>query len=98
MGGIGANVFLFNAVTLGGDVKYTGDQFAIDPVTGGNATLESAAIVNAYLSRRWSLGRQEVFTHLTTRLAVENAFDEIHYQQFGLPEPGRRFRIELRLD
>jgi len=101
MAGFGANAFLFKAVTLGGDVEYTGNQYAIDPVTGDDARLESAAILNTYLSRTWSFGRRPergFFTRLTTRIAVENVLDEVHYQQFGLPEPGRRFRLELRID
>ena len=99
--GLGANVLFLRALTVGGDIEYTGDQFAIDPVTGEDATLEGAAMVNAYVSRSWRLGHRserDIFTRLTTRIAVENIFDAVHYQQFGLPEAGQRFRFELRLD
>ena len=101
MAGLGAHTLLFRGVTLGADANYTGSQFAIDPVTGNDAELDAATILGAYLSRTWSLSRRPdrgVFTRLTTRMAMENVLDEVHYQQYGLPEPGRRFRFELRLD
>ncbi|HET9233438.1 MAG TPA: TonB-dependent receptor [Candidatus Eisenbacteria bacterium] len=101
MAGLGAHALLFRAVTVGGDATYTGTQFAIDPVTGNDTELDAATILSAYLSRTWPLSRRpdrSVFTRLTTRVAVENILDEAHYQQYGLPEPGRRFRLELRLD
>lgn len=82
------------------DISYTGDQFAIDAVTGEDAELAAEAIVNASLSRTWPLRASwggGTFTTLVTRVVVENAADVALFDAYGLPEPGRRLRLEIRL-
>jgi iron complex outermembrane receptor protein len=87
-------------VVAGAGVEYTGRQFAIDLATGDDAELDGAAVVGGYVSRTWPLPISfggGTFTSAETRVAVDNVGDEAHYDQFGLPEPGRRIRFELRL-
>ncbi|MEZ5063491.1 MAG: TonB-dependent receptor [bacterium] len=84
---------------VGGGVEYIGRQFAIDLATGDDTELAAAALVNVWVRRT---GNAPVavgpFTRWDARIAVDNLADEAHYDQAGLPRPGRRFRFELRLD
>ena len=57
-------------------------------------------LLGAQISRIWSVPASVgggTFRHAETRIAADNLSDKAHYDQFGLPEPGRRFRFELRL-
>lgn len=83
------------------DVAYTGSQYGIDPATGEDAKLDAAALIGAGLSRAWPLRISwggGSFARLEARVGVENAGDAALYDACGLPEPGRRFRFELRMD
>jgi outer membrane receptor protein involved in Fe transport len=65
---------------------FTGSQYAIDVATGG------------YVGREWPAAFPGgAFSSVEARIAVDNLADEVHYDQYGLPEPGRRVRLELRL-
>lgn len=83
----------------GVECAFTGRQFAIDVATGEDAELEAAAIVGGYVGRIWDrpFGAGGPFRSFETRVAADNVTDRVHYDQFGLPEPGRRFRFEVRL-
>lgn len=86
-------------LNIGARVDYTGHQFCIDPGTGEDAELESGALVGAHLARVWPLrpGSGGFLSRLETRLAVDNLADTALYDQCGLPMPGRRVRLELRV-
>ncbi|MBD3160815.1 MAG: TonB-dependent receptor [Candidatus Eisenbacteria bacterium] len=82
------------------DLQYTGEQYAINAITGDDARLPDQGILGASISRRWPLRVSwggGVFTGLVTRLAVDNAGDVALYDAWGLPGPGRRVRLEVRL-
>jgi len=99
-GALAARVSVGAGVVAGAEVEYTGRQFAIDLATGDDAELDAAAIVGASVSRVWSVPVSfggGTFSHAETRIALDNVADEAHYDQFGLPRPGRRLRFELRL-
>lgn len=81
-------------------VEYTGDQFVIDAVTGEDAELDAEAVINASVSRTWPMHLSwggGAFAQIEARVALDNAGDVALYDAFGLPEPGRRVRFELRL-
>ena len=76
------------------------DRVAGRDETGEDARLDAATVVNAYVSRTWPFraartGR--IFTQVETRLSVDNIGDVALYDSWGLPEPGRRIRLELRI-
>lgn len=85
---------------FGVDVDYTGTQYALDAVTGEDDELEAAALLGVSVSRTW---RPDLpwnggsFRFLEARIAVDNLGDAVRYDAWGLPEPGRRARFELRL-
>jgi iron complex outermembrane receptor protein len=81
-------------------VSYTGDQFVIDGITGADTELPARAVVDASVSRTWKAWMPwgaGAFTSVEARLGVDNAGDVALYDAWGLPEPGRRIRLELRL-
>ena len=91
-----ANVPL--GLKLGGEVRYTGTQFCIDPATGDDAELASGAVVNADLSREFSIGSAGgLFSRLEGTIAVDNLGDKAMYDQCRLPEPGRLLRFQVRI-
>jgi hypothetical protein len=99
-GSLGAQIPVIDRTYLGGSVAHTGKQFAIDGITGEDARLDAATVVSAYLSRTWpfrAAGAGRIFTQVETRLSVDNIGDVAVYDSWGLPEPGRRFRLELRI-
>lgn len=97
-GSLGARAPLALGVECGARVEFTGSQFAIDPATGEDAELDAVAIAGGYLTRFWRVrGDGGAFSMLETRLSVDNLTDEARYDAVCLPEPGRRFRFELRL-
>jgi iron complex outermembrane receptor protein len=95
-GGARGEVELPQRVTLGAGVRFKGDQYALDPDTGDLTRLAGRARVGADIARTWSLGAGW-FSTLLTRVAVDNLTDEAVYDAYGLPEPGRMFRFEMRV-
>ena len=92
---------LAGGVRAGVGAAYTGKQFAIDLATGEDTQLDGELVFDAQVSRAWSMPVSlggGAFTRLEARVAVENLADRAHYDQFGLPEPGRRIRFEARLN
>ena len=85
---------------VGAGVEYTGRQFAIDGVTGEDTELGAAAVLGAFASKTWRPDlpwRGGSFRFLEARVGLENLGDTLLYDAWGLPEPGRRARAELRL-
>lgn len=81
-------------------LEYTGDQSVIDVGTGNDAKLDGKAILHASLSREWPFGvalAGGMLRRVTARLTAENLGDVALYEAWGLPGPGRRFRLELRM-
>jgi iron complex outermembrane receptor protein len=70
-------------------VRYTGEQFTIDPVTGEDSRLAAGTRLDLEIARDWG-------PRLETTLAVENVTDRAIYDLVGLPRPGRSLRLQLR--
>ncbi len=97
-GGLHVEMSLPHRLALGAGTRYIGEQFAIDPNSGDLATLPARARVDADLGHTWSFGPGPGgVSTLHARIAAENLTDEAIYDAFGLPEPGRTIRLELRL-
>jgi iron complex outermembrane receptor protein len=99
-GSVDARLRLGHGFLAGTGVDVLGKQFAIDLTTGEDTELDGEAIVSAYVSRMWPVRMSwgaGTFSGLETRIAVDNATDTAVFDSFGLPEPGRRIRFEVRL-
>ena len=71
------------------DARWTGEQFAIDPATGGDSRL--APSLRLDLSATRALGRG-----LEATVSVSNLSDTACLDQVGLPQPGRAFGLLLQ--
>lgn len=99
-GGASVHFPVTGGVRAGLGAEYTGKQFVIDLATGEDSELDGQVILGAQISREWSIPVSfggGAFRHAQTRIAADNLADRAHYDQFGLPEPGRRIRFEVRL-
>ena len=91
-----ANVPL--GLRLGGEVRYTGNQFCIDPATGDDAELASGAVLHADVSREFRIrSAGGLFSRLEGTIAMDNLGDKAMYDQCRLPEAGRLLRFQVRI-
>jgi len=99
-GDLGARAPLPAGLVARARLSYTGEQFVIDGLTGEDSELPARGVIDLALSRIWPMRMSwgpGSFRHLETRVAVENVADVARYDAWGLPEPGRRLRVELRI-
>jgi len=57
-------------------------------------------VINAHISQTWPMPEGwggAAFRHLETRIALQNAAEAAVYDAWGLPEPGRLWRFEVRM-
>ena len=96
-GAVHAAVALPLQVRAFAEARYTGVQSCIDPGSGEDVELDDGAVINADVSRSWTLGSGGWVDRLAIRVSVDNAADTALYDQCGLPRPGRLFRFQLRV-
>jgi iron complex outermembrane receptor protein len=97
-GSLHAEAALPRRFRISAEARYTGEQFAIHPNTGDLATLPARVRIDVEFSRAWRVVQGDGwFSTLHTRIAAENLSDMAIYDAFGLPEPGRTFRFDVRL-
>jgi iron complex outermembrane receptor protein len=83
---------------VGGEARYTGSQFCIDPATGADAELAAGTVFSGDLSRQFRLGASGgMLSRLEARIGVDNLGNKARYDQCRLPEPGRLVRVQVRL-
>jgi iron complex outermembrane receptor protein len=97
-GGVYARATLPLRLRGGAEARYTGSQFCIDPATGNDAELASGMVLNADLSREFSIRSSGgLLSRLQATVAVDNLGNKLMYDQCRLPEPGRLLRLQVRL-
>jgi iron complex outermembrane receptor protein len=83
---------------VGGEARYTGSQFCIDPATGADAELAAGTVFSGDLSRQFRIGSSGgMLSRLEARIGVDNLGNKAMYDQCRLPEPGRLVRVQVRL-
>lgn len=97
MGGVKAQMAAVSRVFVAAEARYTGSQFVIDPEAGIDSELPDAGRLNLELFRRWSIGGAGWISGAEVRVACTNVTDTPQYDAFGLPQPGRSIRAELRV-
>ncbi len=95
-GGVRAEWSLPRGWSAGVAVRHTGRQYALDPDTGELASLPAWVRLDLVAGRSWKPGGASG-PELRVALAAENVTDEAAWDAFGLPGPGRRFRLETRI-
>jgi hypothetical protein len=97
LGGLRAQAPVGAGIRLAAETRYTGEQFALDPDTGAETRLPAAGKLNLELSRHWALsGAGGWFRGVQLRAAFDNVTDAAQFDAFGLPQPGRTMRAEVR--
>jgi iron complex outermembrane recepter protein len=96
-GGTYARMVLPLDIAAEARASYTGRQYCLAP-TGEDVTLQAGTRVGGELARLWRIRRNGgVLSRADTRITVDNIGDSAHYDQCGLPRPGRELRLQLRL-
>ncbi len=96
-GKLSADLLLPAALRGSAGVRYTGEQFCVDPQAAGSRQTIGASgqldigLRRGFGARAGTLARGEI------ALLVDNATDAVVYDQCGLPQPGRTLRLQLRL-
>ena len=76
--------------------RYTGTQSCINPDTSTEIELDPSTRVDAEVSRSWRMRRGRL-SMVELAVGADNLGDTVIYDQCGLPQPGRTFRIQLRV-
>ncbi len=85
-------------LTFSGEAEYTGSQFAQHPDTGEDVELDGGIWWNGGLSRAWSLEASSgLARRIETGVFVDNLTDNLLWDQYGLPRPGRVIRVQARV-
>lgn len=97
-GGIDARFPLPLELSAGAEAEFTGQQFCLDPDTGGDRELAAGTRFNAFASRVVPLATGSAWlSSLEARISLDNITDTAIYDQCGLPQGGRLLRLQIRL-
>jgi iron complex outermembrane recepter protein len=94
--GATARVPLLLQLHAGGGARYVGRQYCANPDEPGHLTLEPSTRFDIDASREVRVRTGGAFSRLEMRVSVDNVTDGAIYDQCGLPQPGRTFRLQLR--
>lgn len=77
--------------------RVIGSQYCTTTTADLSAQLDASAAFDLGLRRVFPLGRMGGLSNVDVLAAVDNVADAGYYDQCGLPQPGRRFRVQFRL-
>lgn len=86
---------LFEDVIGRAEVEFVGRQFCVDAEMGTDVALSRTARLGVLVSREW--GIDGAFRRLQVSAGLDNVTDAAVFDQCGLPQPGRLFRIQFRI-
>jgi iron complex outermembrane receptor protein len=78
------------------ELRFIGRQYCENPEIGGLQPFESHQIVDLGLSRGFDAGTG-VLSRVEAVVGLENVTDRFALDQCGLPQPGRTFRVQVRV-
>lgn len=81
----------------GADVAFMSDQACVNPEAGGLDHFGSDPRFDLRLTRPFTVRRGGALSRLEARASLENVTDAASFDQCGLPNPGRRLSVSLRL-
>lgn len=96
-GRIGVGGHLGWNVRASADLRFVGEQFCENPEIGGLEPFDTDPSTDLSLSRGFRVGRGGALRRIDATLSVNNVTDAAVFDQCGLPQPGRTFRIQLRV-
>ncbi|MDH3735072.1 MAG: TonB-dependent receptor [Gemmatimonadota bacterium] len=86
---------LFAGIQGRADAVMVGRQYCVDPELGTDVALDRSGRLDLLVSRDWSISGP--FRRLQATAALHNVTDAAVFDQCGLPQPGRLFRLSFRL-
>jgi iron complex outermembrane receptor protein len=95
-GGIRAETLLPAELRLGLEAEGMGEQRYLDLDTGALSTLAPSVRFDLRLSRSFAIAGPGPWQRVDATVALENVGDMPVFDQAGLPQPGRTFRIQAR--
>ena len=87
----------YGGTTITGDYRFVSSQLCLNAESGAFDRLDSTGSVDLQLRRRFTLGGRSTFANAEALISVANVTDGAIFDQCGLPQPGRTFRIQVRL-
>jgi iron complex outermembrane receptor protein len=96
-GKLGIDVPLPAEIWAGGEVRFVGSQLCQNPEVGGLQPLESSTTADLSLRRLFRFGRGGAMSRVDATASLRNFTDSVVFDQCGLPQPGRLFRIQFRI-
>jgi iron complex outermembrane receptor protein len=96
-GGFDAAVPIPGQVSLSGGYRFVGSQSCLNADTGSMDRLERTHRFDLQLRRLFGLEGRSTLANVDGLVSVTNVVDDAIFDQCGLPQPGRTFRIQLRL-
>ncbi len=78
--------------------EYTGNQFCVHPEMGTDVELGSSGRIDVATRRSFQVSRRGFWRRLAVSLSLDNLTDSVAYDQCGMPQAGRTFRVGLELN
>ncbi|HEX6559905.1 MAG TPA: TonB-dependent receptor [Longimicrobiales bacterium] len=96
LGGLSMTARLPMRLLLQASSRHVGRQSCVNPETNSRETIGASTRFDAEVARAWPL-RGGWSSRAEVAAGVDNAGDAVLFDQCGLPQPGRTFRIQLRI-
>jgi iron complex outermembrane receptor protein len=94
-GRVGIEMPLPGRVRASSQLRYMGEQRCENPESGGLEPLRSSRSLDLTLRRLFSGSR--ALRNLDASVSIRNVTDALVFDQCGLPQPGRTFRVQVRI-
>ena len=96
-GGLDVAVPIPAQLSLSGGYRFVGRQSCLNADTASMDRLKRTHRLDLQLRRFFTFERRSSLGNVDALLSVTNLADNVIFDQCGLPQPGRTFRIQLRL-
>lgn len=94
--GLNVTVLLPFELRVDTRARYTGRQYCVNPDSGARDAIDAAKLYSGEIGRSFAV-RRGWLSRLEVAGGVDNLTDATVYDQCGLPQSGRSFRLQVRL-
>ncbi len=84
-------------LSLSGGYRFVGRQSCLNAESGSMDTLSRTHRFDLQLRRFFAFEGRSALANVDALVSVTNLTDNVIFDQCGLPQPGRTFRVQLRL-
>ena len=97
VGGFDVGAPIPGELTLSGEYRFVGRQFCLNPDSATMDRLRRTHRFDLRLRRLFAVEGRSVLANMDVLVSVTNLTDKAIFDQCGLPQAGRTFRVQLRL-